>query len=34
MFYDEVSDNMYIRSNFTMGYQYGFNSLVNGACLV
>ena len=34
MFYDEVSDNMYIRSNFTMGYQYGWNSMVNGACLV
>jgi len=34
MFYDEVSDNMYIRSNFTMGYQYGWDSLVNGGCLV
>ena len=34
MFYDEVSDNMYIRSNFTMGYQYGWNSLVNGGSLV
>tara|TARA_R110002167_G_scaffold107489_1_gene274915 strand:+ start:241 stop:1332 length:1092 start_codon:yes stop_codon:yes gene_type:complete len=34
MFYDEVSDNMYIRSNFTMGFQYGWNSLVNGSMLV
>ena len=34
MFYDEVSENMYIRSNFTMGYQYGWNSLVNGGSLV
>ena len=34
MFYDEVSDNMYIRANFTMGYQYGWNSLVTGACLI
>lgn len=34
MFYDEVSDNMYIRAGFTMGFQYGWNSLVNGVCLV
>ena len=29
MFYDEVSDNMYIRSYFKMGYQYGFDSLMH-----
>jgi hypothetical protein len=34
MFYDEVSDNMYVRSNFTMGFQYGWNSLVTGGALV
>jgi hypothetical protein len=34
MFYDEVSDNMYIRAGFTMGFEYGWNSLVNGVCLV
>lgn len=34
MFYDEVSDNMYVRANFTMGFQYGWNSLVTGACLI
>ena len=34
MFYDEVSDNMYVRANFTMGFQYGWNSLVNGASLI
>ena len=34
MFYDEASDNMYIRANFTMGFQYGWNSLVNGSMLV
>jgi hypothetical protein len=34
IFYDEVSDNMYIRSNFTMGFQYGWDSLVNGGMLV
>tara|TARA_R110002051_G_scaffold286304_1_gene348827 strand:+ start:396 stop:1487 length:1092 start_codon:yes stop_codon:yes gene_type:complete len=34
MFYDEVTDNMYVRSNFTMGYQYAWDSLVTGACLV
>jgi len=33
MFYDEASDNMYIRSYFTMGFQYGWSSLVYGACL-
>jgi len=34
MFYDEVSDFMYIRANFTMGFQYGWDSLVNGGMLV
>ena len=34
MIYDEVSDNMYIRAGFTMGFQYGWNSLVNGATLI
>ena len=34
MFYDEVSEKMYIRSAFTMGFQYGWNSLVNGGMLV
>ena len=34
MFYDEASDNMYVRSNFTMGFQYGWDSLVNGSMLV
>ena len=34
MIYDEVSDNMYIRAGFTMGFQYGWNSLINGATLV
>lgn len=34
MFYDEASENMYVRAGFTMGFQYGFNSLVNGATLV
>jgi hypothetical protein len=34
MFYDEVSDNMYIRANFTMGFQYGWDSLVTGSMLV
>ena len=33
MFYDEASDNMYVRANFTMGFQYGWDSLVNGAML-
>jgi len=27
MFYDEVSDNMYIRSYFKIGYQYAYDSL-------
>jgi hypothetical protein len=31
--YDEVSENMYIRSAFTMGFQYGWDSLVTGASL-
>ena len=26
--------NMYVRANFTMGFQYGWNSLVTGACLI
>ena len=34
MFYDEVSENMYIRAGFTMGFQYGWNTLVNGATLI
>ena len=34
MFYDEVSENMYIRAGFTMGFQYGWNSLVNGSTLI
>ena len=34
IFYDEVSDNMYVRANFTMGFQYGWDSLVNGGMLV
>ena len=34
IFYDEVSENMYVRAGFTMGFQYGWNSLVNGAVLV
>lgn len=34
MFYDEVSENMYIRAGFTMGFNYGWNSLVNGSMLV
>lgn len=33
MFYDEVTDKMYIRSYFTMGFQYGWSSLVYGATL-
>tara|TARA_R100000655_G_C2986120_1_gene192437 strand:+ start:728 stop:1849 length:1122 start_codon:yes stop_codon:yes gene_type:complete len=33
MFYDEVSDKMYIRSHFTMGFQFGWSSLIYGACL-
>ena len=34
MFYDEVSENMYVRAGFTMGFNYGWNSLVNGATLI
>tara|TARA_R110002051_G_scaffold105182_2_gene178039 strand:+ start:30 stop:1154 length:1125 start_codon:yes stop_codon:yes gene_type:complete len=34
MFYDEVSENMYVRAGFTMGFQYGWNSLLNGATLI
>ena len=34
MFYDEVTEKMYIRSAFTMGFQYGWESLVNGGMLV
>jgi len=34
MFYDEVTELMYVRAGFTMGFQYGWNSLVNGAVLV
>jgi len=33
MFYDEVSDNMLIRSYFTMGFQYGWTNLIYGVCL-
>jgi len=33
MFYDPADDKMLIRSYFTMGFQYGFNSLVYGASL-
>ena len=33
MFYDEVGDNMIIRSYFTMGFQYGWTNLIYGACL-
>jgi hypothetical protein len=34
MFYDDASENMYVRANFTMGFQYGWNSLVNGGMLI
>mgnify|MGYP003676836249 CR=1 FL=1 len=34
MFYDEVGEKMLIRAAFTMGFQYGWNSLVNGGMLV
>jgi len=34
MFYDEITDKMYIRAGFTMGFQYGWNALVNGSMLV
>jgi hypothetical protein len=33
MFYDEASDNMLIRSYFTMGFQYGWTNLIYGVCL-
>ena len=33
MFYDEVSDNMMIRSYFTMGFQYGWSNLIYGVTL-
>ena len=33
MFYDEATDNMYVRANFTMGFQYGWDSLVNASML-
>ncbi len=33
MFYDEVGDDMHIRAYFTMGFQYGWNSLVHGGML-
>ena len=34
MFYDETGEKMHIRSAFTMGFQYGWDSLVNGGMLV
>jgi hypothetical protein len=34
MFYDPISDKMYIRSYFTMGFQYGWNNLVSASTLV
>jgi hypothetical protein len=34
MFFDEVAEDMKIRAYFTMGFQYGWNSLVNGGMLV
>jgi hypothetical protein len=33
MFYDDVSEKMYVRSYFTMGFQYGWDSLIYGTCL-
>ena len=33
MFYDEASDNMLIRSYFTMGFQYGWTNLIYGVTL-
>ena len=33
MFYDDVTEKMYIRSYFTMGFQFGWSSLVYGTCL-
>jgi hypothetical protein len=34
MFYDESAEDMKIRAYFTMGFQYGWNSLVTGGMLV
>lgn len=34
MFYDESAEDMKIRAYFTMGFQYGWDSLVNGGMLV
>ena len=34
MFYDEVGEKMLVRAAFTMGFQYGWDSLVNGGMLV
>lgn len=34
MFYDESDEEMKIRAYFTMGFQYGWNSLVTGGMLV
>jgi hypothetical protein len=34
MFYDESAEDMKIRAYFTMGFQFGWNSLVNGGMLV
>ena len=34
MFYDEVSDNMYIRSYFKIGYQYAYDSLAFTGVLI
>ena len=34
MFYDDVSDNMYIRSYFKLGFQYAYDSLVHCGVLV
>ena len=34
MFYDETDEQMKIRAYFTMGFQFGWNSLVNGGMLV
>jgi len=33
MFYDDVTEKMYVRSYFTMGFQYGWDSLIYGTCL-
>ena len=34
MFYDNVGENMLIKAYFTMGFQYGWNSLMTGGMLV